>query len=77
MAAGPAVAAGAPSYWCYSCERFVHTEGDAGLACPGCDGDFLEQMDAPLPRRAVAPSAPNGATRSECLTPPEPTWRLG
>ncbi|KAE8813354.1 E3 ubiquitin-protein ligase RING1-like [Hordeum vulgare] len=57
MAAGPAVAAGAPSYWCYSCERFVRTEGDAGLACPGYDGGFLEQMDAPPPRRAVSPAA--------------------
>lgn len=56
-AAGPAAAAGAPSYWCYSCERFVRTAGDAGLVCPGCDGGFLEQMDAPPPRRAVAPSA--------------------
>ncbi|KAE8776849.1 E3 ubiquitin-protein ligase RING1-like [Hordeum vulgare] len=56
-AASPAVAAGAPSYWCYSCERFVRTEGDAGLACSGCDGGFLEQMDAPPPRRAIAPTA--------------------
>ncbi|KAM0889071.1 hypothetical protein ACQ4PT_027936 [Festuca glaucescens] len=48
----------APSYWCYSCERFVWAaEGNSGVVCPSCHGGFLEEMDAPPPRRAPAPSA--------------------
>ncbi|KAE8785724.1 E3 ubiquitin-protein ligase RING1-like [Hordeum vulgare] len=31
--------------------------GGRRVVCPGCDGGFLEQMDAPPPRRAVAPAA--------------------
>ncbi|CAM0885524.1 unnamed protein product [Alopecurus aequalis] len=50
----PAAAAAPPSYWCYSCQRFVRAA--EGLVCPGCDGGFLEAMDAPPPPRN-APSA--------------------
>jgi hypothetical protein len=57
-----AAPARSPSYWCYSCERFVRAAGgDDGVVCPGCDGGFLEEMDAPPPRRAPAPSAYSGA----------------
>ncbi|KAM0839837.1 hypothetical protein ACQ4PT_060068 [Festuca glaucescens] len=39
-----------PSYWCYSCERFVWAaQGNSGVVCPACHGGFLEEMDAPPP----------------------------
>ncbi|CDY48679.1 BnaC02g09910D [Brassica napus] len=36
------------SYWCYSCTRFVSVWAEQGttngLACPHCDGGFIEQV---------------------------------
>uniref|UniRef100_A0ACD5WL96 Uncharacterized protein n=1 Tax=Avena sativa TaxID=4498 RepID=A0ACD5WL96_AVESA len=77
-AAAAAAAAGAPSYWCYSCERFVRTivGAEAGVVCPGCDGGFLEEMDAPPPpRRAPAPSAYLRRRAADPAAPLEPRPR--
>lgn len=51
----PPSAAGASSYWCYSCDRFVRAPAphdDSAVACPDCGGGFLEEMSAPPPRAA-------------------------
>ncbi|CAN1282757.1 E3 ubiquitin-protein ligase RDUF2 [Linum perenne] len=44
----PTTTASPPSYWCYSCTRFVnlqspHDEHDA-VSCPHCSGGFVEQI---------------------------------
>ncbi|KAF8010743.1 hypothetical protein BT93_J1402 [Corymbia citriodora subsp. variegata] len=48
-----------PTYWCYSCVRFVTVlpDGVGGdVFCPFCDGGFIEEMEAPaaLPGRYPA-----------------------
>ncbi|CAH8296488.1 unnamed protein product [Eruca vesicaria subsp. sativa] len=36
------------SYWCYSCTRFVSVWADTthGVACPLCDGGFIEEANS-------------------------------
>ncbi|XP_047058726.1 probable E3 ubiquitin-protein ligase RHC2A [Lolium rigidum] len=54
----PSPTAPPPSYWCYSCERFVWAaaDGNSGVVCPACHGGFLEEMDAPPPPPRRAPA---------------------
>lgn len=33
-----------PSYWCYSCTRFVHLSAAANIACPHCETGFVEEI---------------------------------
>ncbi|XP_010554613.1 PREDICTED: probable E3 ubiquitin-protein ligase RHC2A [Tarenaya hassleriana] len=35
------------SYWCYSCSRFVWVSDPDFIACPDCDGGFVEQIQDP------------------------------
>ncbi|KAM7501871.1 hypothetical protein LguiB_000775 [Lonicera macranthoides] len=34
------------SYWCYRCSRFVRLPTEDNIACPYCDGGFVEAVDA-------------------------------
>ncbi|MQI72046.1 hypothetical protein EI017_25135, partial [Escherichia coli] len=33
-----------PSYWCYSCTRYVHLLNHNNITCPHCESGFLEQI---------------------------------
>ncbi|XVF83712.1 hypothetical protein PTKIN_Ptkin16aG0513300 [Pterospermum kingtungense] len=33
------------SYWCYRCSRFVRIFSQDAIACPDCDGGFIEEVD--------------------------------
>lgn len=33
------------SYWCYRCGRFVRIFNRGSIACPDCDGGFIEEID--------------------------------
>ncbi|KAJ4911039.1 zinc finger (C3HC4-type RING finger) family protein [Raphanus sativus] len=52
------------SYWCYSCTRFVsvwaeHGATTDGLACPHCDGGFIEEVtDSSSPAAATGLTTP-------------------
>ncbi|KAF6150311.1 hypothetical protein GIB67_034010 [Kingdonia uniflora] len=42
------MASNGSSYWCYRCSRFVRVSTrDDNLACPDCDGGFLEEVENP------------------------------
>ncbi|KAF0933636.1 hypothetical protein E2562_018869 [Oryza meyeriana var. granulata] len=52
------------SYWCYSCDRFVHPHPQPeAVLCPYCHAGFLEEMDA-TPRRPAYLSRPRRAPRA-------------
>ncbi|EPS68566.1 hypothetical protein M569_06199, partial [Genlisea aurea] len=36
------------TYWCYRCSRFVRVWNQDSVACPDCDGGFVEEVDAPV-----------------------------
>ncbi|WVZ03876.1 hypothetical protein V8G54_024682 [Vigna mungo] len=42
---------GTPSYWCYSCTRFVHLSSQATIACPHCQSGFVEEIRPGFRRR--------------------------
>ncbi|XP_027346913.1 E3 ubiquitin-protein ligase RDUF2-like [Abrus precatorius] len=47
---------GTPSYWCYSCTRFVHLTGHDNILCPNCESGFVEEIRAdPSPRHRLSP----------------------
>jgi len=47
---------GTPSYWCYSCTRFVHLSSEATIACPHCQSGFVEEIRADAsPRHRLSP----------------------
>ncbi|KAJ0245956.1 E3 ubiquitin-protein ligase RDUF2 [Hirschfeldia incana] len=61
------------SYWCYSCTRFVSvwaeqgtTTTTDGLACPLCDGGFIEEANesSSSPAAAELATAPSDEVRS-------------
>ncbi|PSR93121.1 E3 ubiquitin-protein like [Actinidia chinensis var. chinensis] len=39
--------AGSSSYWCYRCSRFIRVLSQDSMACPNCNGGFIEEIDAP------------------------------
>ncbi|KAK6943863.1 Zinc finger, RING-type [Dillenia turbinata] len=41
------MASGGSSYWCYRCSRFVRVRAEeaTAIACPDCDGGFVEEVD--------------------------------
>ncbi|XP_057483987.1 probable E3 ubiquitin-protein ligase RHC2A [Actinidia eriantha] len=38
--------AGSSSYWCYRCSRFIRVLSQDSIACPNCNGGFIEEIDA-------------------------------
>ncbi|KAA8534189.1 hypothetical protein F0562_031618 [Nyssa sinensis] len=38
---------GSSSYWCYSCSQFVRVWNLDSIACPDCNGGFIEEIEDP------------------------------
>ncbi|KAJ7545357.1 hypothetical protein O6H91_09G116600 [Diphasiastrum complanatum] len=54
---------GNPSFWCYQCNRAVlPADAEMDVKCPICDGEFLEEMESPVPTHTVQTAAPSGQT---------------
>ncbi|XP_028776164.1 probable E3 ubiquitin-protein ligase RHC2A [Neltuma alba] len=45
------MSAGASSYWCYRCSRFVRVRRQDVVVCPDCDSGFVEEIEQ-MPRPA-------------------------
>lgn len=35
------------SHWCYRCNRFIRVWSQDSIACPNCNGGFIQEIDAP------------------------------
>ncbi|KAA8539481.1 hypothetical protein F0562_026173 [Nyssa sinensis] len=39
---------GPSSYWCYRCNRFIRVWNQGSIACPDCNGGFIEEIETPI-----------------------------